>query len=607
MQPPQRKNKKITAPVTKTVWDYITVFPLVQLAFLLLLFSIYGQILTSFLGKLDEQDIILVNMPFLKNFANLKEAFFRDAFFSAKGGIFYRPLQNVSFMIDAHLSGNDGWGYYLSNILIHGITVSLLCYLLILLGTDRRAAFASSLFFAVSPLFVSAIAWAPSRGDLLTGMFGVLSFIAFIRFIRQKKYWFLVLSAAAFMMAVFSKETALLLPFLFVVYYFFLEKEKKVSLPGLILPAFLVILVGGMYFYLRDRVITTPVPAAVFGITPLIHNLRTLPESVAKFFIPAGLSPLPAYSMTVTLLGIGITAILVFLSIRYRPQAVRWIGFGFLWFVVFTLPGMLYTHPMGTFAYDYLEHRSYLPLIGIACVIFFLLMQVEGRPKTKYAVYFVLLACAVSGTYAHLYSATYTNPVTFYTRAIESNPNSALACYNRGEITVMHDKEYQLGIEDFDQALKIKPDYAKAFVSRGICKEFLGDTVGALKDCEAGEKADPGLAMAHKNIAILKNQTGHKEEALKEWDAVLRLSPGYPDGYNERGIINSQLKHYAAAEKDFNRAIQINNRYSQAYLNRGLLYLMMKDTVKACTDWKASLNLGNMQAKDFLNAYCREN
>ena len=606
MQSQSKNKKKVHKSDNKNIWDYCTSSPYVYLIIFIFIFLIYGQILSFYLGKLDEADIILANMPFLKNFRNLKDVFSGDAFFSSRNATFYRPMQNISFMIDAHLSGSSAWGYYLSNILIHGLTCSLLFYFLTLVGNKKEPALFSTLFFAASPLFVHAIAWAPSRGDLLIGMFGILSLVFFIKFIRSKSFKYLIYNLISMMLAVFSKETALLLPVLFFLYYFLIEKERKVTLAGLILPLFSYVLIIGFYLFLRKMVVTVSAPAHVFGILPLLNNLRTIPEFISKFFIPVGLSPMAGFGWFQTLSGIVIIGILTVWVVKYHSWSGSWIYFGFIWFLIFTFPGMMYTHPLGNAAYDYLEHRAYLPLLGIVIILYFVVLQVDSKNNIKNLFLYLFLACAIFGTYTYIYAGNYENPITFYNRAIETNPKSAVAYYNRGEINVFHEKDYQHALEDFNLALKIKPDYSKAFVNRGICKEFMGDTLGALSDCETGAKLDPDLFVAHKNIAIIKNQLGLKMEAIKEWDIALTLSPDYYQGFNERGVIKLQLEDLFFAEKDFNRCIQINNSYPEAYLNRGMVYYMMKDYNKACNDWKTAASIGSDQALNLIREYCKK-
>ena len=42
--------------------------------------------------------------------------------------------------------------------------------------------------------------------------------------------------------------------------------------------------------------------------------------------------------------------------------------------------------------------------------------------------------------------------------------------------------DFQGAIEDYNQAIKIKPDYAEAYYNRGLARSELGDKKGAIED-----------------------------------------------------------------------------------------------------------------------------
>jgi len=369
---PKKKNIPSKKTSEKSFSDSLIRFPSAYIIIFVLIFLVYTQTLFFSLGKLDETNIILDHLAFLSDFHNLKEALLTNPFFN-KGGDFYRPLQNLSFMMDAHLSGKSGWAFYLTNIVIHGLTCSLLFYLLSLLGKDRRTALLLTLIFAVHPLFVETVAWAPSRGDLFLCMFGLASFISFIHFIKSGKRVFLLINIITFGLALFSKETAVIIPVICLLYYFFVAKEKKVSWLKLGIPFAASIILFAIFMYIRNFVVGIVVEKGQFGILPFIVHLRTIPEFIFKFFIPIGLGPMPAFVWTYTFLGVLILGGLVFISIRFRSGSGNIYLFGLGWFLLFVIPALMYINKFGSYACDYMEHRAYLPLIGILIILYFFL------------------------------------------------------------------------------------------------------------------------------------------------------------------------------------------------------------------------------------------
>ena len=75
----------------------------------------------------------------------------------------------------------------------------------------------------------------------------------------------------------------------------------------------------------------------------------------------------------------------------------------------------------------------------------------------------------------------YTGAIADYTKAIEIDPNYALAYVNRG-ISKANLQDYTGAIADFTKAIEIDPNYADAYGNRGVSKEILGDLNGACAD-----------------------------------------------------------------------------------------------------------------------------
>ena len=142
--------------------------------------------------------------------------------------------------------------YHLSNILLLGLISCLLFLLLKRFLIPPKLALLSTLIYCAHPLFVSSIAWIPARGDLLLTFFSLLSFLFFIEFLQKEKIIYLFLNWVAFTIALFCKETAAFLPFLFIIYFFTFHTEKRFEKKYL----FMIILyaVSGIFwFWLRSK------------------------------------------------------------------------------------------------------------------------------------------------------------------------------------------------------------------------------------------------------------------------------------------------------------------------------------------------------------------
>ena len=76
-----------------------------------------------------------------------------------------------------------------------------------------------------------------------------------------------------------------------------------------------------------------------------------------------------------------------------------------------------------------------------------------------------------------------------YNRAIQLNPNYALAYYNRGTLKYGNLNDPQGALADYDRAIQLNPNYADVYYNRGILKyRKLGDRAGGIADIQASAK-----------------------------------------------------------------------------------------------------------------------
>lgn len=71
-----------------------------------------------------------------------------------------------------------------------------------------------------------------------------------------------------------------------------------------------------------------------------------------------------------------------------------------------------------------------------------------------------------------------------YAQAIERDPNSSIARYNRGHI-FLERSQYGEAVTEFTRAIELNPADAESYQARAQAHEALGDAVSAAKDLEA--------------------------------------------------------------------------------------------------------------------------
>jgi hypothetical protein len=90
-----------------------------------------------------------------------------------------------SHMLVCHVFGVKPWGHHLINVLLHALNVALVfAWLRQMTGATWRSLLVAALF-AVHPLRVEAVAWVTERREVLSGCFGLLALMAYVRYAQK--------------------------------------------------------------------------------------------------------------------------------------------------------------------------------------------------------------------------------------------------------------------------------------------------------------------------------------------------------------------------------------------------------------------------------------
>jgi tetratricopeptide (TPR) repeat protein len=562
---------------------------------------IYLQTLSFGLTYFDDEQLIQNNIPFIKDFNNAPQAFLTDAF-TDRSSYFYRPLQTISYMVDIHLSGeNKTWMYHLSNILLLGFISCLLFLLLRRFKIPLKLALLSTLVYSAHPLFVSSIAWIPARGDLQLMLFSLLSFLFLIDFLQQKKTVFLILHWITFTVALFCKETAVFLPLLFIMYYFFFSSEKRFAkkyLITLVLYAISVI----SWFWIRTKAIgdftnSNEVLGVLgrndeVGLTPILRNLRTIPESLTNFFIPYDISPIPEFTLIKTLLGIVIIFLFGVLFFKNKKNPRKEKLFYLLWFLLLLLPTMLYKSDV----IDYLHHRFFLPLVGIILFVLTIFPDTWYKKNDIKNSWIIVVVLIVLSSITIVKARSYSDSMTFYNAAISQNSNCAFAYNNRGNFYNAKGL-YDQAINDYTKAIQLNMNYDQAYYGRGFTYNCQGLKDSAINDYTKAIQCNPNYIEAYNNRGILYNDLKLYDKAISDYSKAIQLMPDFAEPYNNRGYAYSMQGLYDKAINDYTIAIELKPNNMEAYYNRGDIYKKQGLTDKANQDFKKAEELSATAVK----------
>lgn len=496
----------------------------------ILAFLLYGQTLFFNYTYLDDSTLILDKYEVLSNFKNVPTLFSTDAFFSGNK-LYYRPLLNLSFMLDAQVGGQQPFIYHLDDIFLHIIAVALIFLFLKKIRIKTPLAFWLSLLFLVHPALTQAVAWLPGRNDSLVTIFVLLAFFVFQRFSRSGRLSAYLGYLALFFLALLTKETAVLLPVLIIIYSWTLGRDDKLSNRDRWLLIFGSLAVGFVWFLLRELALDGGKIGLAAALASIIKNLPDAFIMSGKMILPFNLAVLPVTADSSFWLSLIGWPLIISALIFSRQKRGAYLLFGAAWFLIFFLPPFL----ISSDAPYFLEHRLYLPLIGFLMILGEInwLKNLNWQSRRVIGGAAIILMFLAILTFAH--SRHFRNPLVFWQSAVKESPHSPLAQRNLG-----------------------------------VMEYFSGDLLKAAANYRQALILNPNEPMAHNNLGVIYLAQKNSKAAAEEFQAELAVNPNYDkallnlgDLYYSAGDTTQAASYWQAAERadpeDTNAASRLNN------------------------------------------------
>lgn len=485
----------------------------------LLLFSsvfiLYGHTISFGLVVFD--DNILVKNPLYESIKNIPLFFKYDIFNS--GSRFYRPVLSISLMADYLLHTSGYWVFHFTNVMLHAIACVLIYFFIMLNGFGRKTSITLTLLFAVHPAFVQSTAWIPGRNDTLLACFVISSLIAFSKYAENvfsstvsdltdiswaKNKW-LTLHIFLFIAALFTKETAVMLPFAAYAMIYSnlisqLNREKLNKSVKLILPQTIVLF---FYFFVRKSAV---LGAADIEYLESLKGLLLIPVLFFKNFIELDFCvykrwayfSIPVFIFFCSLIALGF----VLSDRRIRSKYV----FGIISALFFLAPVFLKTK--GIFPF-FLGHRFYLPSAFLLISVASLSIGEKSQNIQKhissgikwgiYSVFFLFLMCL-----SYIQCSYFKDTNVFWERACIEIPNDftaqAMAAINYYDRHMIIPAAYHA-----KKALEINPWHEDMNMVLGIYSAKQGNIRLSLEYMEKEIKNNPKNTVAAMLIPQLQS------------------------------------------------------------------------------------------------------
>jgi tetratricopeptide (TPR) repeat protein len=202
----------------------------------------------------------------------------------------------------------------------------------------------------------------------------------------------------------------------------------------------------------------------------------------------------------------------------------------------------------------------------------------------------------------HAHSQTYTikTPLlNLVKHNIPIQPMGYLDFYCRGTESLVK-RDYSQAINYYTEAVKLNPNFAEAYVSRGVARGLLNNHQDAIQDYDLAKnlaKEPLILADLHNSRAISQIALGNKQDAIKDFSQAIKLEPKQTIYWKNRGSLYTDLKDFSAAITDYNVAIQSEPFNSELYTARGKIHFKKGDKASSIKDIKTAINVGLRKKK----------
>ena len=558
----------------------------------------------------------------------------------------WHPLTTISHMLDCQFYGLQPWGHHLTNVLLHAAAAVLLFLAMLKLTgpkhattlpssavIDRRyeiwpCAFVAALF-AVHPLRVESVAWVSERKDVLSGVFFMLTLLAYARYVRSERFLIgrYLTVIVLFTLGLMCKPTLVTLPFVLLLLDYWplgrwpsAKGEEQIRLvrstsqhrqsgsdlndstsirwsvvSSLLIekiPLFLLSAASCLVtIFAQQKALDTDLNLTVServgnAIISYVTYLGQLvyPAKLAVFYPYRHLEP---FGIALGLILLVAISVAFFIWRRKYPFLL----IGWLWYLGFLIPtiGLVQVglQPRA-------DRYTYLPQIGLYIVIVwsFTAVAMHWVGPWKRAVVtviglFTICTLTLSSRAQTLYWRT---SQSLWEHAIQNTSGNYIAYNNLGTV-LLRQKLPDAALVQFRKALEIKPDFENAYVSAGSALMLMGQIDQAIEYYKKALELRPNSAEDWSNLATAQLKRGEPEEVIADYKKAVALKPDSAELQYNLGRALADNREWNDAIGYYRAAIRIQPNEARFHNNLGVALIKVGKADEALQELREALRV----------------
>jgi hypothetical protein len=448
--------------------------------------------------------------------------------------------------------GRDVFGFHATNVVLHGVNVVLLFILVRRLVRDTApivdesgigpadaTAFLTAALFAVHPMMTEAVSYVSSRSDLLaTGLF--LSALHCFRRAFDGGLRWLAGGVMCFLLALGSKETAAMLPFVLLASDLLLDSgsDRRNRFWRIHAPLLSVVVLAGAarsWFY-----VTFEHPEAGGFLTwgNVAVQAHVVIRYLSLLIVPLSQTIVPSVSPIVSILNLRLIVTVVSLAgitvLAFRAhKRTPLVTFGLVWFALALVPSSVLSLLART-GQPMAEHRAYLASCGFFMAVSAFLSQLtyshfqQGRSHASRlaaaGVVLTVLLALLALTVAR--NRVWADPVRLWEDAARQAPLTFAAQAGLGYV------QWAAGNCDaaataYNRAMSLRPNEADPYIALADCfirRSRKDDAAAILRVGTSRAPADVKIRLML--AALEEGRPAGTSEALRLCREALAIEPG---------------------------------------------------------------------------------
>lgn len=568
-------------------------------------FAVYAQVRSHEFVRYDD-DLTILENAVVREGLGLRSAV---RAFTEPHETNWIPLTWISLQLDHTLYGLEPAGYLLTNVVLHSASAALLFLVLArMTGSLWLSGFVAAVF-ALHPLHVESVAWASERKDALSGVFWMLTLLAYAEYAKHpssSRRYSLVL--ACLVLGLLAKPMLVTLPFVLLLLDYWplgrFAAGGKDSLPRQLrnlvlekLPMLAIVAAVSVVTFVVQRETGA---MSRQPMLPLPFRLLNAVDSygvyIAKSVWPTDLAvfyPHPLRSGSLLQSGAIALALASVTAIAARAARPRpYLIVGWLWYLGTLVPVIgLVQAGMQARADRYM----YLPLIGLALMLAWGAADLFGRRRTgRFALAaascIVLVALAAT---ARIQVGYWRDTVSLYERAISVTEGNFVA--HRGlAAALLSAGRTDRARHHFAAAVQIQPRWFEARVGLGDALLAGGEPAEAIDAYTNALRLQPDEPRALERLGRAYFEAGKINRAERTLLRALRLQ-GEDAPSSLDAVLGRVLLHRGALGRSathFHRAIEHDPEFAEAHANLGLVLMRAELDQEARPHLEKALALG---------------